>query len=193
MKSKLFWIGLAVFLLIVQVVLGQDRWGFELRPGVSFATQELGEASLETGFGLEGIIDFRIMPHASLYAGWGWNHFPADATLTGTATDVEETGYLFGVQFKHPIGNQNWGYFLRGGGIYNHLEMEDGEGNITYDTQHGWGWQASAGLDITFGSNWHLKPGVKYQSLSRDFTKATEIVPLDLRYISLSLGIAKGF
>jgi len=193
MKNRLFWASMIMLFVSLNALQSQPRWGFEIRPGLSFATDELGEATLETGFGFEALIDFRVLPHASVYGGWGWNRFPADAALTGSEVDVEETGYLFGLQFKHPVGNQNIAYFLRGGGIYNHLELENQDGKITHDSGHGWGWQASAGLDIPFGSNWHLKPGVKYQSLSRDFVIENETRPVDLKYITLSLGLAKGF
>jgi hypothetical protein len=93
----------------------QQRWSVELRGGPAFATQRLGGAELEAGFGFEGTGAFRFMPHASAYAGWGWQRFPAETPFGGTDTDFEETGYAFGVQFDHPFRGEidGAGYRLR--------------------------------------------------------------------------------
>lgn len=58
-------------------VEAQDLWNLEFRSGVAFATQDLGDADLDTGFGFEGTVAYRFMPHFATYAGWGWNQFSA--------------------------------------------------------------------------------------------------------------------
>ena len=60
-----------ITLLASQITMAQDNWGLELRNGASFATKELGDATLKTGFGFEGTINYRFMPHLSAYAGYG--------------------------------------------------------------------------------------------------------------------------
>lgn len=184
------------FLLVLfafQTLSAQDRFSVELRGGASFATEKLGDTDLAIGFGFEGILAYRFMSHLGVYAGWGWNKFASDNSFAGTEVDFEETGYMFGFQFSHPIGKSPVAYYVRGGGIYNHIEVENNNGDIIADSEHGIGWQLGAGVDISLGSNWHLIPGVKYQALSRDIKLETTTTAVDLNYISASIGIAKKF
>ena len=109
-------------MMMAQFVAAQGKFSFELRGGVSVATQDLGDADLNTGFGFEGILDYRFMPHLGAYVGWGWNRFSAEKSFAGQDVDFEETGYPFGLQFNHPIGSSSLAYYIRGGGIYNHIE-----------------------------------------------------------------------
>jgi len=107
--------------------------------------------------------------------------------------DIEETGYLFGLQFAQPIGESIFGYYVRAGGIYNHLEVENEDGDIVEDSGHGLGWQAGAGLDIYLGSNWMIRPGVKFQSLTRELGPEKIKNEVDLNYISTTVGVVKKF
>ena len=50
----------------------QNPWSAELRPGLNFATQDLGDAELKTGIGFEAALGYRFMPHLGAYVGWGW-------------------------------------------------------------------------------------------------------------------------
>ena len=171
----------------------QDRFGIEFRAGASFATQELGDADLKPGIGLIGIVDYRIMPHVGVYAGWGWNRFSTEESFAGDDIDFEETGYMLGLGFDHPIAQGPLNFFLRAGGIYAHIETENHDGEVIDDTGHGWGWQFEGGLDYGFRNNWHLRPAVKFQSLSRDISIEQVTTAVDLTYISASIGIAKRF
>lgn len=169
------------------------RFGFELSGGASFATQKLGGADLNTGLGFEGIFHYRFMPHLGVYAGWGWNKFAADKSAIGADLDFEETGYVVGLQFKHPIGSSPMSYYVRAGGLYNHIEVENDEGDIIHDTGHGFGWQLAGGIDIPLGKNWSLTPGVKFNALSRDLDEDGVSTALDLNYLSVRVGILKKF
>jgi len=171
----------------------QKRFGFEVSGGASFATRELGGANLQAGFGAEGIFHYRFMPHAGVYAGWGYNAFSAENSFAGNDIDFEETGYVFGLQFKHPIGISPVSYYVRAGALYNHIEIENTDGNIIGDTGHGFGWQAAGGVDIPLGRNWSLTPGVKYNSLSGDVNMEGTTTQLDLNYIQVRVGILKKF
>jgi len=171
----------------------EKRFGFELSGGASFATRDLCDADLKTGLGFEGIFHYRFMPHAGVYAGWGWNKFSADESFAGNNMDFEETGYVLGLQFKHSFGTSSVSYYLRAGGLYNHIEIENEEGEITEDTGHGFGWQVAGGVDIPLGRNWSLTPGVKFNSLSRELEIEETTNQLDLNYISVCIGILKNF
>lgn len=182
-----------ILLLACFALQAQDRLGIELRAGGDYATQQLDDADLGFGFGFEGIISYRFIPHLSAYAGWGWQRFTTDELLVDEKTDVEETGYRMGLQFMHPFGASSLAYYLRAGAIYNHLELEDEAGNITSDSGHGFGWQAQAGVAIPLGKGWNILPGVGYSSLQRDIGIGDYRTKAHLNYVAVSVGINKTF
>ena len=169
------------------------RFGFELSSGASFATTEPGDAKLNTGVGFEGIFHYRFLKHTGIYAGWGWNKFTADESFAGGDVDFEETGYVYGLQFKHPVKNASLSYYVRVGGLYNHIEVENEEGDIIGDTGHGLGWQLAGGIDIPLGSNWNFTPGVKYNALSGDLEINGTTTELDQNYLMVRVGFLKKF
>lgn len=194
MKQLLTLISIIGILLIMTTQINaQSRLGWELRTGVDFATQELGDADLNTGFGFDGILTYRFMPHTSIFGGWGWHHFSSDNSFAGSNVDFEETGYTFGLEFLHPLGDTRLDYYLRGGGIYNHIETESSNGDITADSGHGLGWQVEGGLAFHLGNRWLLKPGIRYRSLSRDINIGSTTTETDLTTFNMSIGISRTF
>ena len=197
MKEKVNFRGIATATVLLAIVLAfssqftvaQDRWSFELRPGVNFATKKLGDANLNTGFGAEGTFAYRFMPNLSVYAGWSWNKFGSDQKIDGSSLDFEETGYTYGLQYIYPLGNSNINLLARAGGMTNHIEAEN-DGDVIADSGHGFGWQVEGGLAIPLGEKWRLMPSVRYRSLSRDITIESAKTSVDLNYISVGLGIA---
>lgn len=169
------------------------RFGFELNSGASFPVKEINGTSLKTGFGFEGLLHYRVLSHWGVYAGWGWNKLSADQSFVGEDVCFEETGYVFGIQFMHPIGDRPISYYLRGAGLYNHIEIENSEGNITHDTGHGFGFQLAGGISFDLGRNWSLTPGVKFNALNRTSDFEGESKSLDYQYISARVGIVKKF
>jgi hypothetical protein len=195
MKTKVFFLSLLLLLLALagRAQQNEKRFGIEFSGGVSLAVNELSGADLNPGPGFEGILHYRFMPHLGLYAGWGWNRLGAEASFAGADVCFEETGYVFGLQFKHPIGNSRTAFYVRGAGLYNHIEIENAGGDIIADTGHGFGWQVAAGLDLPLGRTWSLTPGLKFNSLSRDADFEGAVYGLDYRYLSARIGILKQF
>jgi hypothetical protein len=194
MKTKGLLILAAITLLSLSGV-GQEtetRFGIELNGGASFATRELGGVDLNTGVGFETVFHYRFMDHLGAYAGWGWNKFSTDDTFAGSTADFEETGYVVGLQFKHPIGSSPISYYARLGGLYNHIEIEEGD-DIIEDTGHGLGFQMAAGIDIPLGANWNINPGVKFNAISGDIDNNGNTTNLDLNYVMIRVGIVKNF
>ena len=185
-------LGLAL-MLSTSLVMAQDRLSFELRGDVAFATQEFGDADLSPGLGVEVMLAYRFMPHLGVYGGWGWKQFSDDNSFAGSDVDFEETGYTFGLQFIHPLGESPINYLVRAGGVYNHMETEDNEGDITGDTGHGLGWQAEVGIDTPLNDYWSLRPTVRYRALSRDINIEAVTTDVELNYISLGVGFARAF
>jgi len=194
MKTKGL-IGLALFALLTLKSTGQEeetKFGIELNGGVSFATRELGGINLNTGAGFETVFHYRFMNHLGVYAGWGWNKFSTDETFAGSSVDFEETGYVVGLQFKRLIGASPISYYARLGGLYNHIEIEEGD-EIIEDTGHGLGFQIAAGVDIPLGANWNINPGIKFNAISRDLDNNGNTTNLDLNYVMIRVGIVKNF
>jgi hypothetical protein len=191
-KGLLF---LAIFGLISIGSFAQEnekRFGFEISSGASVATKKLGGAKVNPGFGFEGIFHYRFMPHFGAYAGWGWNKFGADESFAGNNVNFEETGYVLGLQFKHLIGESKTSYYLRAGGLYNHIELEN-DGDVTHNSGHGLGWQAAGGFDFQLGKNWSLTPGIKFNAVNRSVENEGAKVPLELNYLQVRFGILKKF
>ena len=185
----------AIFITLFFCGNAQDkekRFGFELSSGASVATQKMGGSTLNPGVGFEGIFHYLLLERIGVYAGWGWNKFGADESFAGNDISFEETGYVFGLQFKHLIGKSATSYYLRTGGLYNHIELEN-DGDVTHDSGHGFGWQVAGGVDIKLGINWSITPGVKFNSLNRDVENEGVNVPFDLNYLQLRVGILKKF
>lgn len=193
MKTRFF---IATILMVTLTMSGMaqgksSRFSLELRPAASLATTKLGDISLKPGYGAEGILHLNVWNGASFYGGWGWNKFASEESVAGSNLDFEETGYAMGLRYTFDLP-KSMGVFVRAGAIYNHIEAEDG-GDVISDTGHGWGWQAEAGMDISLGRGWMLRPGLKYQSLNRDLTLGSATRNVDLNYLSLGIGIAKIF
>ena len=171
----------------------QSTWSLDVRAGPAFPVQDLGAAELETGFGLEGTIAYRFAPHLAAYGGWDYHTF---GTEDGTDTDVDETGYAFGLRFEHPFSGETGSgpaLRLRAGGTYNHIEVENADGDSVADSGHGLGWEAGAGVTFAIGESVRLSPGVRYRALSRDLTIDEVTTDVDLRYLAAEVGVTWSF
>lgn len=180
-------------LLCADATMAQDRFGVELFLDGSIATQDVGGADVDPGFGFEANVTYRFMPHFFAYTGWGWQRFGSSGSFENADVDIEETGYRFGVQFMRPLGSTPVEYFLRAGGLYNHIELENSDGDIIADSGHGLGWQAGAGIAVPIGAKWRFMPGLRYQSLSRDLDMGTGSTDVSLNYVAFDVGFHRTF
>ncbi len=191
--SKLLILTLSA-LLTSHLLFAQNKWSVELRPNLDFPTTELADEDLNTGFGLEATVNFRFMEHVSAYLGWGFNTFNASDSYESEDIDVDETGYTFGFLFIHPIGSsQKVSFLARAGGIYNHIEVENEEGDIIADSGHNVGWEAGAGVQFELGQGWSLRPQLGYRALSGDIEMDNFTSDFDMNYVSFGIGLAKFF
>lgn len=180
-------------LFIYNTTEAQERWSIALGSGVNFPTQDLTDANLSTGYGFEGTLAYSFLPHLSVYGGWGWNKFSADKSFAGSDIDFEETGYTFGLKFNHPLVSSKLDYSLGVGGTYNHIEIEDSNGENTADSGHGFGLQADAGISIPLSNRLFLAPGVRYRYLPQDVNIEGRKFDTDLQYISLVAAVIWSF
>lgn len=181
--------------ILVAPLPGQDLT-LDLRGTAVMPTTDFVDADLATGLGFGATIAYRLMPHLHLYGGWDWAHFTnSGPSFVGEDQDFEETGYTFGLRFEHPFGVASRAmYRLEAGGTYKHVEIEDADGELLVDTEHGLGYEAGAGVLLPLGSgNWRLAATVRYRSLNRDFTLDDLNREGNLRYLGLELGVARRF
>jgi len=193
MKKLLLSAAVLIMFLHFNQTIAQDKWSLEFRPGVNYATQDIADADLGLGFGTELTIAYRFMPHLAAYAGWSYNNFAVDQSFAGPDASFEETGYTFGLQFIHPIGESGLSYLVRAGGTYNHIEIENNDGDIIIDSGHGLGWQAEAGLVIPLSEKFSLLPSLRYRSLNRDIEIENVSTSVDLNYLSVGVGLSWSF
>lgn len=195
MKTKVFFAMMLATVLTLQSA-GQDnekRFGVEFSLGASMAVQKLDDVTLNPGFGGEGIFHYRFMPHLGAYGGWGWNRFGAEESFAGNNVSFEETGYVLGLQYKRAFTQKGTAWYVRAGGLYNHIETENSDGDVINNSGHGLGWQLAGGFDFPLGKNWSLTPGVKFNSLKREpeFDGVTRT--FNHNYASVRFGILKRF
>lgn len=180
-----------VFLIILFFPLAADsgnRWSLDIRGGAAFATQNMGDASLGSGLGFEAVLAYRLLPRLAAYAGWDGYHFATARSFAGSDVDVEDTGYVFGLQFIHPFGGSSLDYFIRAGAIFNHIEIEHSNEQIIADSKHGLGWEIGLGLVYTISAKWKLTPGIRYRSLARYIEIGAIRTPVKLAYLNTEVG-----
>lgn len=187
-------IGVATLLLAVSAASAQAQRPFalELRGGAAFPTEDFGPATLKTGGGFGGTLNYLIVPHTGFYVGWDWHRMVTDRALAGNDYDVESTGYAFGLQFRHPIA-EPFGIWLRGGGLYTHIELENNAGDIVDDSGHELGWEIGGGATLALSDRWILTPGVRYRSFSADVTPGQQPIAVDLSFVTAEIGLAWTF
>ncbi len=81
MKKLLLTIAALTLIVLFNQTYAQNKWSLEFRPGVDYATTDISNADLGIGFGLEGTIAYRFMPHLAAYAGWSYNDFAVDQSF----------------------------------------------------------------------------------------------------------------
>jgi len=184
--------GAGMALLLVAAPLGaQDSWSLEFRGNAAVPTSEIAGDELNTGVGLEANLGYRFYEHMSLYAGWDWTRFGADESFAGPEMDFEETGYVLGIRWEHPFrseGGRGLAAWIRAGGTYKHIEVEDDEGAIVGDSGHGLGWEVGAGLSIPVSTSWRLTPGIRYKALSRELEVGSATTDWELNDVTFELG-----
>lgn len=194
MKTKVF-LALTLSVILSVGALAQEkdkRFAFDISGGPSFPTSEF-VMGIRMGFGFECTFQYRFMPFTGVYGGWGANWLSTESANSENNMDYEETGYVMGLDFRHPIGSSNLSYYVRAGALYNHIETENSDGDIIVDSGHGLGFQLAGGLDYNLGKNWSLTPGLKFNSLLSDTELEGVTKQIKYQYIAAKIGLSKKF
>lgn len=190
--GKKLWVGIFLVFCFLNMK-AQDKWTFEFRPNLDFPTTKIENEKIKTGFGFDATISYSFIKELGIYAGWGWNSYRAENILEIGDIDLDETGYTFGLQFIQPILESSLSYFVRLGGIFAHLEIENDAGEISASSDHKLGFEISGGLQLSHQSNFSLRPQIGYRSLAADFSQEDAIQQADLDNFFFGIGIAKTF
>jgi hypothetical protein len=172
--------------------VAQNRFAVDLNVGGAFPTTEFGGSDLDPGLGLGFAGNVRVMPHAFVYAGWDYHRFVTKQAILGSDFDVDDTGYAFGARFQHPI-LARVDVWVRGGGIYNHVELEDENGNIVADSGHELGWEGGGGFGFNVTDRFAIMPGARFRTYSADVTLGQTTLPVELTYITAEVMLSWKF
>jgi hypothetical protein len=185
-----------LFVLLIGAVatpaVAQSRVSLEVTGDVAQPTRSFGGADLDTGFGLGVNVRYRFMPHLAAYGGWEWHQSQSSNLVAAQKMDVEDNGYTFGLRFEHPLTPRT-AYWVRAGGLYNHIEIENDGGAISVDSGHGLGWEAGGGLAVPVGSRVSLTPGVRYRSLTHEMEIGGAKTSRTLGYVAAGAGLSFSF
>jgi hypothetical protein len=180
-------------LLLASPALAQPRLTAEVRAGGNAATEEFAAVDLESGVGFEIGIGVRVAPDLFVFGAWDWQQHGASAPLFGEAVDVEDTGYAFGLRYVAPVASRvkPW---VRGGGLYNHVEIEDEDaGDLLADSEHTWGFEVGGGVEVALDDRWSLTPGVRYRRFEPTVRSGGTESSTTLSYFAFDVGIALKF
>jgi hypothetical protein len=181
---------MAAFMLSsVYEMNAQGKFNVGFRPSFSFPTVDLGTSKLNRGGGFEATFSYRFVPSFAGYAGWGWSTFKPKESAT--VAHFEETGFRFGIQFIQPFGAESkLKVLLSAGGVVNHIETENNEGDIMDDSAHGMGWEVDAGLSIPLSDSWQIVPGIRYHALPSEISYDGNVESVDLNYLSIGVTVS---
>ncbi|MEJ2540909.1 MAG: outer membrane beta-barrel protein [Gemmatimonadota bacterium] len=186
-----------ILVLLLLVLVGsvgslraQAPWSLEAQGGAGFPVGDL-EEPLVTGPGFGAVAAYRFLPHLAAYGGWDWFSFDSGTSFAGNEVEFEETGYVLGLRFEHPLPFDlgiPLAYRVHAGATYKHIELEGQDGTALADSGHGVGWEVGGGLTWDITPRWYVSPGVRYRALNRDVEIESVTTELDLTYVALQLG-----
>lgn len=189
-----------IFLIVMTLVIlsvtenyaqgSRMRFGLELNGGGSLSVRRIDNADVRPGGGFEALLHYKFNSPLGVYGGWGWNKL---VPYSASGLSYEETGYVLGLNFMFADKDPSFSYYLRAGGLFNHIETEDAEGRIINDTGHGLGFQLACGVDMTLGNNWSFTPGIKFNSLSSEVNDEGVSQPMIYQYLSARIGFTRRF
>ncbi len=188
--SNIIIIVITMSLLLAHFAQAQDQLNVTFRPCFNDPVKNLGSTDLKNGGGFEVSFSYRFIPRLAAYAGWGRNSFNPENS-DNSVDHFQETGYRFGLLFIHPMSSESkFNILLSAGGVFNHIETENDDGDIIDDTGHGLGWEVEAALSIMLNKRWQIVPGFRYHALTRDITIGAVKESVDLNYVSLGVGVS---
>jgi opacity protein-like surface antigen len=196
MKSTIPTALTAAMLALTSSASAQQPWTVELRGGGALPTVDVvDDSGTGNGVALEGALSYRFVPYLDAYVAWDWVRFAPETSFAGPDVDFEGTGYLAGLRFEHPVTEAvPFDAWVRAGVRYDHLELEDADGDIIAGTGRDVGFDLGAGVSVQVAEGWSVTPGVRYRAVSHDVQlspRRTE--EADLRHVVVDVGVSYRF
>ncbi|HCV15244.1 MAG TPA: hypothetical protein DF637_02770 [Rikenellaceae bacterium] len=178
----------------------KNRFSFEYNSGFSYLIDVPEIFEINLGMGADGIIGFDAYKNIGVFAGWGFNSFNNEYLY------LDESGIMYGFQYKNVIHESRFSYIIRAGAIYNQLKLKGSKDSFfkefSYDSGHSHGFHASGALEFDMRRGWAIRGSVKYHQFKKTVSLPfSEIFPsiritacnVDLKYAGVRLGIVKNF
>ena len=190
---RLIRVALALALLApAGAAMAQSPFSAEVRLGVGYPTEDFGAAEPALGLGFEATILYDLPLCLQLYAGWDWYHFGSEDDAVDL--DFEDTGYAAGLRWTPERFERFLGPWLRAGVVYDHIEIENDEGDVVSDSDHVLGYEAGLGLTFPLGDRVTLTPGVRYRTFAPEMEAAGITADAaDFSYVAMEIGMAIRF
>ncbi len=167
-------------------------WRLEGRAGLAEPVGDFGNLDLGTGATLSATLSYRLSDELHAYGGWGWHLLDADSTVLPDGA-IEETGYVLGLAFESPFGRSDWDYRAHAGVTYEHIEIEDDDGDVIDDSGHGAGFEVGAAMIVPLAGRLSLVPGLRYRYLSRDVGVRGRGSSKSLDFLAIDVGLLWNF
>lgn len=156
----------------------------EFRGGYNFPMGDFDDSGAESQFGFGADMIVSLNPALSVYGGWGRDQF--DCENCGDDDSYHSQGFEAGMKLLAPReeGMLPW---IRAGAIFHDLSGEIG--GVEFDSDNGFGFQGSVGVDIPLTHSFSVSPALRFQSWTAEFSGPLNAFQAeqDVRYLSLDV------
>ena len=173
----------------------------EVNVGIGVPVQEFAERDGfegEAGDGATFGVHFALTTRSYLtwYVGFSQHRFGCGGTTCGVVEDIVTTSWDVGARINFLSGPVvPW---IRAG-VVSHLAELGSTGlpagsstpvTVRLESDRGWGFEGGAGVMITVAPRLAINPGVRYSRVTTEFSG---IGDLEMRFLSVDLGLVLGF
>ena len=107
--------------------------------------------------------------------------------MSGTSSGRTEIwATAIAMMFEHPLTESLAGWVM-GGAAFDHTEVEI-DGESVGDSDHGFGWEAGAGVSFAVSDRISLLPGVRYRSFTPDLGESED--DPSVSYLAAEIGLS---
>lgn len=166
-----------------------------LSGGAAFPMGELGrDEAVSTGWGFEVNAVMQVAPAVGVYAAYDRYTFEFDERgflgIAQSRGDLQDQGFAGGVILAVPAVGLGLSPWIRGGAVYNSLEIDYDNRETDPESDASLGFEVGAGLEFPLGFVVSMSPSVRYRSYAADVPGAADF---DMSYLVGELGLTFRF
>lgn len=180
----------ALLAMVFTAAPGSAQMGISLegRGGYNFPLGDFEDAGAESKYGFGADVMLSVHDAFSVYGGWGRDEF--DCENCGPDDHYFAQGFEAGLKLLMPReeGMLPW---IRLGGTYHELGGEVSGQDLQDLSDAGFGFQASAGVDIPLTEALYVTPAARFQTFSAELDQGFGVISAeqDVQYLSLDLAL----